>query len=95
MGNEFSIDLRLRLADVTAAMESDSLADTVNYADIISIVKEQMALPSRLLENVAGRIRHAVCHRFPGKIVGGEVVVAKLAPPVPAQLDYVSFATSW
>lgn len=95
VGNEFSIDIRIRLADVTAAMEGDSLADTVNYADIVSIVKEQMSVHSKLLENVASRIRKAICDRFPEKIAGGDVTVAKLAPPIPAQLDFVAFTTSW
>lgn len=95
VGNEFSVDIRIRITDVTAAMQSDSLADTVNYAEIVSIVKEQMSVPSRLLENVAARIRDSVCKRFPDKIAGGEVKVAKLAPPISAQLDYVAFSTSW
>lgn len=95
VGNEFSIDINLRLTDVAAAMLSDSLADTVNYAEVVSIVKEQMSQASRLLENVAYRIRMAICERFPEKISGGYVTVAKLAPPIPAQLDFVSFTTSW
>lgn len=95
VGNEFSIDIVVWLADVAEAMENDSLAHTVNYADIVAIVKEQMALPSKLLEHVAARIRRAICARFTDKISGGEVTVAKLAPPIPAQLDYVSFTTRW
>lgn len=95
VGNEFSIDITIHLSDVDGAMENDSLADTVNYAEIVSIVKQQMALPSRLLEHVAARIRNAICGRFPDKISGGAVTVAKLAPPIPAQLDCVSFTTSW
>lgn len=95
VGNEFSFDISIRLTDVTEAMEADSLADTVNYAEIVAIVKEQMSHPSKLLENVAARIRNAICDRYPDKIAGGEVKVAKLAPPIPAQLDYASFSTSW
>ncbi len=95
VGNEFSIDVVLLLADVDEAMENDTLAHTVNYAEVVSIVKEQMALPSKLLEHVAARIRRAICSRFPEKISGGAVTVAKLAPPIPAQLDYVSFTTRW
>lgn len=95
VGNEFSIDIIIHLADVKEAMECDTLAHTVNYAEIVEIVKSQMAVPSRLLENVAARIRRAICDRFPGKISGGAVTVAKLAPPIPAQLDYVAFSTRW
>ncbi len=95
VGNEFSIDITVRLADVADAMENDTLADTVNYAEIVAIVKQQMAMPSKLLEHVAARIRKAICDTYPDKISGGSVTVAKLAPPIPAQLEYVSFTTSW
>ncbi len=95
VGNEFAIDITIYLADVKEAMDTDMLTHTVNYAEIVDIVKAQMAVPSRLLEHVGARIRKAICDRFPGKISGGVVTVAKLAPPIPAQLDYVAFTTRW
>lgn len=95
MGNEFCIDLTLCLSDVSEAMRCDSLAHTVNYAEVVSIVRQQMSVSSCLLENVAARIRDAIMGKYGEKIYGGKVRVAKLAPPIPAQLDYVAFTTEW
>lgn len=95
VGNEFCIDLSLRLSDVSEAMRSDSLAHTVNYAEVVTIVRQQMSVASCLLENVAARIRDAIIGEYGEKISGGRVSIAKLAPPIPAQLDYVAFTTEW
>ena len=95
VGNEFVVDICIRLADVSTAMADDTIEDTVNYAEVVAIVKQQMSVQSRLLENVAARIRHAICDRFGSMVSGGSVTVAKIAPPIPAQLDWVSFTTEW
>lgn len=95
VGNEFVVDICIKLTDVSAAMANDNIEDTVNYADVVAIVKQQMSVHARLLENVAGRIRHAICDRFGRRVSGGSVTVAKIAPPIPAQLDWVSFTTEW
>lgn len=34
------------------ATETDEVADTLNYADIHRMVKEEMAVPSKLIEHV-------------------------------------------
>ena len=41
VGNEFIVSLRLK-TDITRAIESDDVADTVNYAEIHQAVKEEM-----------------------------------------------------
>ena len=38
------------------ALESDDVADTLNYAEMLEVAKREMAVPSQLLEHVAGRI---------------------------------------
>ncbi len=55
VGNSFVVDLHLFL-DLTPAATSDNLEDTVNYASVYELVKEEMAIPSNLLEHAAGRI---------------------------------------
>ena len=55
IGNWFIVDFRAEMDVMTAAM-SDSLDDAVNYQIIFDIVKEEMEIPSNLLENVAYRI---------------------------------------
>lgn len=95
VGNEFVVDVRLDLSDASAAMATDALDSTVNYATVVDIIKQQMAVPSMLLEHVAARIREAICRSFPGMICSGEVMVSKVAPPIAAQIDAVAFSTSW
>ena len=64
VGNEFVVSLRLK-TDIARAMESDDVADTVNYAEIHQAVKEEMDIPSKLLEHVAGRIVRRLFNDFP------------------------------
>lgn len=79
-GNDFVVDFRGEL-DMEAAAESDRLEDAVNYALIYEVVAEEMAKPSDLLENVAGRIVKALESRFP-EFVSFSVRVSKKRPPV-------------
>ena len=81
MGNDYDIRLKV-FFDISKAMESDAIKDTVNYADLYDIVKCEMMLPSNLLEHVAGRIISSVRKHFP-EITGGELGLVKGKPPVP------------
>lgn len=94
VGNEFTVDVTL-IVDAYKAMVSDEITDTVNYAEVADIVKQQMAVPSKLLEHVAWRIREAITSKFGSIISGGIVKISKLAPPIAAQLESVSFTTQW
>jgi dihydroneopterin aldolase len=85
VGGEFSVSLRVAV-DMTKASLSDQVEDTVSYADLKEVVKEEMAQPSSLLEHVAGRIARRVCSEFPsvGEV---EVEIVKLNPPMGADCD--------
>jgi dihydroneopterin aldolase len=61
-------------------MDSDHVADTVNYAALLDVVRQEMALPSQLLEHVAGRIVRSVFRRFP-LVTSVRVELTKLNPP--------------
>lgn len=93
VGNEFSVDLRIYF-DSGRAMRTDRLDSTVNYGDVIEVIKDEMSVPSKLIENVAYRIAVAVQCRFE-VVDGGEVRVSKLCPPVGAQLECVTFVYLW
>ena len=54
IGNEFIINLRLK-TDFGKATETDEVEDTVSYADIHAALKEEMDIPSKLLEHACGR----------------------------------------
>ena len=79
VGNTFIVDLILT-APLGDAVWSDDLNDTVNYATVYETVKAEMAIPSKLLEHVAGRILKALKERLP-QITEVEIVLYKLNPP--------------
>lgn len=88
IGNDFEVTLQLQYPFLKAT-ESDDLADTINYAEVYDIVAAEMAVPSRLLEHVAGRIVRSLRTRFP-LIEGGTVTVAKLTPPFKCEMAAVA-----
>ncbi len=51
--------------DLSRAMKSDALDDTISYAEVFEVIKTEMAVPSALLERVAGRICDAIFDHFP------------------------------
>lgn len=85
VGNEFTVNLRLRV-DISRAMQTDDVADTVSYADVYAAVKEEMELPSRLLEHVCGRIADRLFRDFP-QIEEIELRLAKRNPPMGADIE--------
>lgn len=93
VGNSFEISLRLRYP-AQQSLSTDDVAHTLNYAEVIEVVRKEMAIPSRLIEHVAGRIRQALMQRFPD-IEGGMVKVAKLCPPCGVQLAEVACVVEW
>lgn len=80
VGTEFVVNLLLDV-DVSQAIESDRVEDTVNYAHLYELVKEEMSIPSHLIEHVAGRIGKSIKQRYP-QVSALEIRVAKMLPPV-------------
>ena len=76
-GNEFYINLRLK---------TDFKHATISYADIYAILKQEMEIPSKLLEHVCGRIATRLFQEFPG-IEEIEIKLSKRNPPMGADID--------
>lgn len=83
VGADFTVSLRVGV-DLSLPAESDDVADTLNYATLYEVVKQQMEIPSQLLEHVAGRIGKAVMDTFP-QVTGIDVTLTKLNPPMGAE----------
>jgi len=83
VGGDFTVSLRVGV-DLSLPAESDDVADTLNYATLYEVVKQQMEIPSQLLEHVAGRIGKAVMDTFP-QVTGIDVTLTKLNPPMGAE----------
>lgn len=85
VGNEFVINLKLKV-DFAQATETDEVEDTVSYADVYEVVREEMSIPSKLLEHVCGRIVRRLFQSFPA-IEEVQIKLAKRHPPMSADID--------
>lgn len=83
LGAWFRVSLSVE-ADCQHAIDNDDLDGTVNYAELARIIKEEMEVPSRLLEHVAGRIGHRIMDEFP-TIEQLTLTVHKEHPPIPME----------
>jgi dihydroneopterin aldolase len=92
VGNDFIVDLQMN-ADCDKAAASDNLDDALNYQAVYLLVKKEMAIKSRLLENVAKRILDALFDEFPN-LEKAKVKVSKMNPPMGGEIDKVSVTLS-
>jgi len=86
IGRYFYVDVAVD-TELSKAMYSDNLEDTVNYQRIYEIVKREMAIPSHLLEHVAGRIIHSLKAELP-TVDRVEVCIRKNSPPLGGKVEY-------
>lgn len=82
VGAYFLIDLSLTY-HFTQAMMTDDLQHTISYADVYKIVKEEMKIPSQLIEHVAGRIIKHLCDVYPS-LTEIKLRILKENPPMGA-----------
>lgn len=85
VGNDYIVNLAINY-DFTCAMKTDELSGTISYADLLELVKEEMAIPSKLLEHVAGRIGDRLFAEFPD-IHEVQLAINKVNPPMEADCD--------
>ncbi|MDR0961495.1 MAG: dihydroneopterin aldolase [Mediterranea sp.] len=88
VGTDFIINLRMKVRIEQASL-TDDVADTVSYADVCEVVKQEMDIPSNLLEYVCGRIVRRLFVTFPA-IENIELKLSKCRPPMDAQVDSAS-----
>lgn len=82
VGGWFTVDLRVGY-DWSRAAETDQVTDTLNYADLLALVGREMAVPSQLLEHVAGRIASSLQANYPD-ITSIDIRLMKDNPPMAA-----------
>ena len=82
VGGWFTVTLRVGV-DVSWTAEKDDVNDTVSYAALYELLKREMAVPSKLLEHVAGRIVSAIGQKFP-QITSIDLWLTKENPPMGA-----------
>ena len=85
VGADFLVNLRIGYP-IERAMETDEVGDTLNYAEVYALVAEEMKLPSKLLEHVAGRIVRSICLHFP-LATSIDLTLMKQNPPMGADAE--------
>jgi dihydroneopterin aldolase len=88
IGSDYLVNISVK-ADLNKAAESDNLYDTVDYVHIQKIVKDEMAIRSKLLEHVGKRIINAVFQQIE-MVDEVKVTVAKVNPPIGGDVAEVS-----
>ncbi len=87
-GTYYLLTLELQV-DLSKAAESDALEDTVNYAEVNEIIHREMAISSKLLEHVCGRILTQVHLEFP-QVEFLKIKLTKTSPPMRGEMHGVS-----
>ena len=83
VGGWFVVSLRVHYNNMENVLDSDDVGDTLNYAELCELIRQEMAQPSCLLEHVAGRIARTVFSRFP-RVLSLHISVTKENPPMGA-----------
>lgn len=88
IGSDYLVDVVLE-TDFSQAAETDELNQTIDYVVVYNIVKEEMAIRSKLIEHVGQRITARIKKQFP-EVLKLEVKVTKLNPPMNGNVEKVS-----
>jgi dihydroneopterin aldolase len=87
IGSWYRVDVEVK-ANLKKSAKTDDLEDTVDYVHLNHIVKEEMAIRSKLLEEVAQRILDRFFTELK-MIKKAKVSVAKINPPIGGNVEEV------
>ncbi|WP_090991339.1 dihydroneopterin aldolase [Bacillus sp. OV322] len=89
LGQRFAVDV-VAETDLSAAGNSDSLEDSVNYGEIYQVCKDIVEGKTfKLVESIAENIAKEMLSKFP-KIQSVTVKVIKPDPPIPGHYQSVA-----
>ena len=88
IGSDYRVDLKIK-ANLKPSSVTDELVDTVDYVFLNRIIKEEMAIPSKLLETVAKRILDRI-FKEDAMVAKATVWVSKLNPPIGGDVERVT-----
>tara|TARA_R110002050_G_scaffold175208_1_gene308122 strand:- start:490 stop:846 length:357 start_codon:yes stop_codon:yes gene_type:complete len=88
IGSDYLVNLSVK-ADLKKASQTDSLTDTVDYVLLQKIVRDEMAIRAKLLEQVANRIIDSIFFNVE-MVTAVKVTVAKRNPPIGGDVAEVS-----
>ena len=87
IGSDYRVDVEVKV-DLKKSAKTDELSDTVDYVHLNHIVNEEMAIRSKLLEEVAQRILDRSFKEL-RMIRRAKISVAKLNPPIGGNVEEV------
>lgn len=88
IGGNYEVNVILQ-RDFEEAAKTDDLSKTIDYVHVNKIVKEEMAIPSKLIEEVA----HRIVTRFKKELknlLHYSVEIVKICPPINGDVESVS-----
>lgn len=88
IGSDYRVDLAVK-ANLKKSAKTDNLSDTVDYVHLNKIVKEEMAIRTKLLETVADKILDRILEEI-DLVNHAKVKVSKLNPPIGGNVEMVS-----
>ncbi len=88
IGSDYLVDVIVN-ANLKKASKSDNLVQTVDYVHINQIVKEEMKVPSKLLEHVGKRILDRIFSEI-ALVKKAAVSVSKINPPIGGDVKKVT-----
>jgi dihydroneopterin aldolase len=88
IGSDYRVDLKVK-ADLQPSALSDKLSDTVDYVFLNRIVREEMLIPTHLLETVAKRILSRILGED-HMVNKATVMISKLNPPIGGDVEMVT-----
>lgn len=88
IGGNYIVDLTIT-TDFTEAAVTDELIKTVDYVVVNQIVKEEMAIRSKLIEHVGQRIVNRIKSEV-NNVDALCVKVTKICPPINGDVDNVA-----
>lgn len=89
IGGHYQVDVTIT-GDLSKAEQTDKLVDTIDYSRVTAIVKEQMAIRSKLIEHVGRRILDALKAEWSTGFQW-RVRLIKEHPPVAGAVDRVVY----
>lgn len=92
IGSAYRVDVKVK-ANLASSATSDKLADTVDYVHLNHIVKQEMAIRSKLLEHVAQRILVRIFDEIL-MVTKARISVAKINPPIGGNVEEVAIILS-
>lgn len=87
IGTWFNVDLSMEV-DTSKAEETDDLNDTIDYSVVYQVVKDEMNISSKLLENVGRRILNSIKKHFP-EVLYTCIKIRKMNPSLGGKTGFV------